>query len=129
MKKYIIAGVIALSTNLIASNATMPHETIIEERGFKILVIDLDREGEDGNKGASDILRAVIHIGNNDEVQFIGKNTLMARPITIVIKKLNGAKKTLIDIFTIKTSDLDIGDIVTILDSEDEVLAEKKVEK
>ncbi len=129
MKKYIVAGVIALSTNLIASNATMPYETIIEERGFKILVIDLDKEGEDGNKGASDILRAVIHIGNNDEVRFMGENTLMAEPIKIVIKKLNGVKKTLINTFTIKASSLDIGDIVTILDSEDEILAKKKVAK
>ncbi|NEW61479.1 hypothetical protein GSY74_09310, partial [Sulfurovum sp. bin170] len=60
---------------------------------------------------------------------FVGQNSLMARPITIVIKKLNGAKKTLIDTFTIKTSDLAVGDTVVILDSEDEPLAEKKVKK
>ena len=130
MKKYIVAGIIILSTDIIASNTTMSHETIIEKRGVKILVINLDKEGEDGNKGASDILSAIIHIGNNDEVQFVGKNTLMARPITTLIKdEFNKVKKTLIDTFTIKTSDLAVGDTVVILDSEDEPLVEKKVEK
>ena len=126
MKKHIVAGVIALSLNLTVVNA----DTIREENGVKILVVELDKEGADNNKGGtSDILKAVINIGNNDEVQFVGKNTLMARPITIVIKKLNGAKKTLVDVFTIKSSELVVGDTVVITNRRDKVIAEKKVEK
>lgn len=126
MKKHIVAGVIALSMNLTVVNA----DTIREENGVKILVVELDKEGADNNKGGtSDILKAVINIGNNDEVQFVGKNTLMARPITIVIKKLNGAKKTLVDVFTIKSSELVVGDTVIISNRRDKVIAKKKVEK
>ncbi len=126
MKKQIIAGFIALSMSLTVVNA----DTVREENGSKILVVELDKEGEDNNKGgASDILRAVIHIGNNDEVQFMGKNTLMARPITIVIKdKFNNIKKTLVNVFTIKSSELAVGDTVVITNRRKKV-AEKKVEK
>ena len=127
MKKHIVVGFLVLSMHLTVINA----DTIKEENGVKILVVELDKEGENNNKGsASDILKAVIHLGNNDEVEFIGKNTLMARPITIEIKdKLNKIKKTLIDVFTIKSSELDVGDTVVIKNRRDSILAEKKVEK
>ena len=127
MKKYIVAGMIALSMSSTVVNA----DTIKEENGVKILVVELDKEGENNNKGsASDILKAVIHLGNNDEVEFIGKNTLMARPITIEIKdKFNKVKKTLVDVFTIKSSELAVGDTVVITNRRGNPLAEKKVEK
>ena len=126
MKKHIVAGMIALSISLTVVNA----DTIKEENGVKILVVELDKEGKNNNKGGTDILKAVIHIGNNDEVRFIGELTLMARPITIEIKnKLNKVKKTLVDVFTIKSSELAVGDTVVISNRRGDVLAKKKVEK
>ncbi len=54
----------------------------------------------------------------------------MARPITIEIKnKLNKVKKTLVDVFTIKSSELAVGDTVVISNRRGDVLAKKKVEK
>ena len=127
MKKYIIVGVIALSTNIFASSAN----SITEIKNTKVLVIDLDKERKDGNKGgASDILKAVIHIGNNDEVQFIGKNTLRSRPITIIIKdKFGEIKDSFVNKFTIKASKLDVGDIVVIKKRRGKPLAEKRIVK
>ena len=127
MKKQIIAGFIILSMRLTVVNA----DTVREENGSKILVVELDKEGEDNNKGgASDILKAIIHIGNNDEVQFVGENTLMARPITIEIKdQFDKVKKILVDVFTVKSSELAVGDTVVISNRRDKVIAEKKVEE
>ena len=126
MKKYIVAGMIALSMSSTVVNA----DTIKEENGVKILVVELDKEGKNNNKGGSDILKAVIHLGNNDEVEFMGELTLMARPITIEIKdKFNKVKKTLVDVFTIKSSELAVGDTVVITNRRGNPLAEKKVEK
>ena len=130
MKKYIIAGVLLLSTTHLFANSNN-YTTVIEERGKKILVIDLDKAKEDGKKGgASTILKGIISIGHNDEVQFIGENTLMARGITITItSKMNKLKKTLIDVFTIKTSDLAVGDTIRIKNRRGKVKVEQKVKK
>ena len=130
MKKYIIAGVLLLSTTNLFANSNN-YTTVIEERGKKILVIDLDKAKEDGKKGgASTILKGIISIGHNDEVKFIGENTLMARGITITItSKMNKLKKTLIDVFTIKTSDLAVGDTIRIKNRRGKVKVEQKVKK
>ena len=127
MKKQLIIGLMALSMSFTTLNA----DRVKKENGVKILVVELDKEGEDNNKGGTaDILKAVIHIGNNDEVQFVGKNTLMATPITIVIKNSIGKiKKSITDVFTIKSSELAVGDTVTITNRRDVVLAKKKVVK
>ena len=130
MKKYIIAGVIALSVNVMALTQHSVEYTIFENKEKKVLEIDLDYERENGNKGGgADILRAVISIGHNDEVKFIGSNTLMGRPIVIEIRnKLNKVKKTIVDTFTIKTSDLAVGDTVVII-KRGKVIVDKKVVK
>ena len=132
MKKYLIAGVILLSTaNLFASSNSNNYMTVIEERGKKILVVDLDKGNEDGKKGgASTILKGIISIGHNDEVKFIGKNTLMARGITVTItNSVNKVKKTLAGIFSIKTSDLAVGDTITIRNRLDTVMVEQTIVK
>jgi hypothetical protein len=132
MKKYIIAGVILLSTaNLFANANSNSYTTVIEERGKKVLVIDLDKAKEDGKKGGgSSLLKGIISIGNSDEVKFIGDNTLMARGITITITtKMNKLKKTLVGIFTIKTSELEVGDTIRIKNRRGKVKVEQKIVK
>ena len=131
MKKYIWIGVLLLYTNLIYSTEITNNQTISEQQSSKILIINLDKELEDGNKGGvSDIIETIIYIGHNDEVQFIGKNALMAQPITIVIKdKLNKIKKTLIDVFTIKTSELNEDDVIILTNRRDKVIAKKRIQK
>ena len=130
MKKYIILGVIALSVNVMALNQYSLDYIVLENKEKKVLEIDLDYERENGNRGGgADILRAVIYIGNNDEVKFIGNNTLMGRPIIIEIKnKLSVVKKTIVNVFTIKTSDLSVGDTV-VIKKRGKIIAEKKVVK
>ena len=130
MKKYLIAGVILLSTANLFAN-TNSYMTVIEERGKKVLVVDLDKGKEDGKKGgASSILKGIISIGHNDEVKFIGENTLMARGITVTItSKMNKLKKTLVDVFTIKTSELAVGDTIRIKNKRGKVKVEQKVVK
>jgi len=131
MKKYIVAGVLSMSINLFANINTNSYSSIIEERGKNVLVVDLDKAKEDGKKGgASTILKGIISIGHNDEVKFIGENSLMARPITITItSKMNKLKKTLVDVFTIKTSDLAVGDTIRIKNKRGKVKVEQKVKK
>ena len=132
MKKYLIAGVILLSTvNLFANTNNNSYMTVIEERGKKVLVIDLDKAKEDGKKGgASTLLKGIISIGHNDEVKFIGENTLMTRGITITItSKMNKLKKTLVDVFTIKISDLTVGDTIRIKNKRGKVKVEQKIVK
>jgi hypothetical protein len=130
MKKYIWIGVL-LSTNLIYSTEITNNQSILKQQSSKILIIDLDKELEDGNKGGvSDIIETIIYIGHNDEVQFMGKNTLMAQPITIVIKdKFNKVKKTLINVFTIKTSELNKDDVIILTNRRDKVIAKKRIQK
>lgn len=132
MKKYIIVGVILLSTaNLFANTNNNSYTTVIVEDGKSVLVIDLDKAKEDGKKGGgSSLLKGIISIGNNDEVKFIGENTLMARGITITItSNLNQLKKTLVGVFTIKASDLAEGDIIRIKNRRGKVKVEQKVKK
>jgi hypothetical protein len=131
VKKYIIVGVILLTTNLFANVNKNSYTTVIAERGKKILVIDLDKAKEDGKKGgASTLLKGIISIGHNDEVKFIGENTLMARGITITItSKMNKLKKTLVDVFTIKTSELAVGDTIRIKNKRGKVKVEQKIVK
>jgi len=132
VKKYIIVGVILLSTaNLFANTNNNSYTTVIVEDGKSVLVIDLDKAKEDGKKGGgSSLLKGIISIGNNDEVKFIGENTLMARGITITItSNLNQLKKTLEGVFTIKASDLAEGDIIRIKNRRDKVKVEQKVKK
>lgn len=131
MKKYIVAGVILLSTVNLFANNNNNYTTVIEEEGKKILVVDLDKAKEDGKKGGtSTLLKGIISIGHNDEVKFIGENTLMARGITITItSKMNKLKKTLVDVFTIKTSDLEVGDTIRIKNRRGKVKVEQKVKK
>jgi len=132
VKKYIIVGVILLSTaNLFANTNNNSYTTVIVEDGKSVLVIDLDKAKEDGKKGGgSSLLKGIISIGNNDEVKFIGENTLMARGITITItSNLNQLKKTLVGVFTIKASDLAEGDIIRIKNRRGKVKVEQKVKK
>jgi len=132
VKKYIIVGVILLSTaNLFANTNNNSYTTVIVEDGKSVLVIDLDKAKEDGKKGGgSSLLKGIISIGNNDEVKFIGENTLMARGITITItSNLNQLKKTLEGVFTIKASDLAEGDIIRIKNRRGKVKVEQKVKK
>lgn len=131
MKKYIIVGVILLSTANLFANTNNSYTTVIVEDGKNVLVIDLDKAKEDGKKGGgSSLLKGIISIGNNDEVKFIGENTLMARGITITItSNLNQLKKTLEGVFTIKASDLAEGDIIRIKNRRGKVKVEQKVKK
>jgi len=131
VKKEIIIGVMLLTTNIFANTQVNSYTTIVQERGKKVLVIDLDKAKEDGKKGgASTLLKGIISIGHNDEVKFIGENSLMARPITITItSKMDKLKKTLVNIFTIKTSDLAVGDTIRIKNRRGKVKVEQKVKK
>jgi len=129
MKKYIVVGVILLSTNLFANADTNSYSTVIEEQGKKVLVVDLDKAREDGKKGASDILKGIISIGHNDEVKFVGENILTGKKITIIIKsKFNKIKKMLVNVFTIKTSELEVGDTI-VIKKRGKVRVEQKVQK
>ena len=131
MKKEIIIGVMLLTTNIFANTQVNSYTTIVQERGKKVLVVDLDKAKEDGKKGGdSTLLKGIISIGHNDEVKFIGENTLMARGITITItSKMNKLKKTLVDVFTIKTSELAVGDTIRIKNKRGKVKVEQKVVK
>jgi hypothetical protein len=127
-----MVGVILLSTaNLFANSNNKSYISVIEERGKKVLVVDLDKAKEDGKKGGgSTLLKGIISIGHNDEVKFIGENTLMARGVTITITtKMNKLKKTLVGIFTIKTSDLEVGDTIRIKNRRGKVKVEQKIVK
>ena len=129
MKKYIVVGVILLSTNLFANADTNSYSTVIEEQGKRVLVVDLDKAREDGKKGASDILKGIISIGHNDEVKFVGENILTGKKITIIIKsKFNKIKKMLVNVFTIKTSELEVGDTI-VIKKRGKVRVEQKVQK
>ena len=129
MKKYIVVGVILFSTNLFANTDTNSYSTVIEEQGKRVLVVDLDKAREDGKKGASDILKGIISIGHNDEVKFVGENILTGKKITIIIKsKFNKIKKMLVNVFTIKTSELEVGDTI-VIKKRGKVRVEQKVQK
>lgn len=98
----------------------------------KSYIIDLDKEiKNDGLKGgAFETLRGLIPLGNNDEVAFVGKKLFIATPIKLYINgKINKTVKFLKGILTIKSSELAVGDSVTIKNRFGVKLVEKKVVK
>ena len=135
MKKYLLIGLITLSINVMATETVTREEnnsSKTEQSNSKVLIIDLDKEAEENEqRGAiDDIIKGIIPLGHNDEVTFFGENVLLATPITItIVDKYNKIKKTLIDVFTIKTADLNVGDSIKIRNKRDVLLVEKKVTK
>jgi hypothetical protein len=98
----------------------------------KKIIIDLDKEiKKDGLKGgAFETIRGLIPMGHNDEVSFIGKELFIATPIKLYINdKLKATIKTFKGIFTIKGSEVENGDTITIKNRFGNKMVEKKIKK
>ena len=141
MKKIIIVGVmIVFNVNIVASEIKASEDkngSKVEQnttKKSKRHIIDLDKEiKDDGLKGGViDTIKGFISLANNDEVSFVGKELFIATPIKLYINgKLNETAKFVKGVLTIKTSELAVGDTVTIKNrfSGDKPLVEKKVIK
>jgi len=98
----------------------------------KKIIIDLDKEIKDNGLkgGVFDTIRGFIPMGHNDEVSFIGKELFVATPIKLYINgKLKETIKSIKGIFTIKGSEVNNGDTVTIKNRFGTKLVEKRVKK
>jgi len=140
MKKKLLVGLgisIFLSTG--CSNAESQPKSDIKKQENKSskkekkkILIDLDKEiKEDGLKGGVfETIRGIIPMGHNDEVSFIGKELFVATPIKLYINgKLKETVEIIKGIFTIKGSEINDGDTITIKNRFGTKLVEKRVKK
>jgi len=98
----------------------------------KILTIDLEKEKKPSKErdGTFDIIKGIIPLGHNDEVTFIGKKVLILKPIKLYVNNiLKKTIKSTKEILSIKTSELSVGDVVTIKSKKGTTLVRKKVVK
>jgi len=98
----------------------------------KILTIDLEKEKKPSKErdGTFDIIKGIIPLGHNDEVTFIGKKVLILKPIKLYVNNiLKKTIKSTKEILSIKTSELSVGDVVTIKNKKGTTLVRKKVVK
>lgn len=113
MKKYLLIGLL-LAFNI---NVMAVETHVLSEKKIKTLRIDLDKEQKENNERGvvSDIIKGVIPLGHNDEVTFFGKNVLISRGIKIYINGIyQKSIKVVNNMFTLQTSDLKVGDKVTV---------------
>jgi len=127
MKKYILLGLIVLGASTIASDVKVVNENNSSEidsnqtkepkQEKKKVVIDLDKEKKESGLKGDDfkMICGFVKLGHNDEVSFKGKKLFLATPIQLFINgKLYATIRKPKDIFTLKTSILKVGDIITI---------------
>lgn len=135
MKKILLLTLIAFNLNAVASeiSSSSDNNTSKEETNqTKTLVIDLDKEKKDSKErdGAFDIIKGIIPLGHNDEVAFLGKKVLIAKPIKLYVNDvLKRTIRSVKEILSIQTSELAVGDTVTIKNRKGNTLMEKKVVK
>jgi hypothetical protein len=135
MKKYLLLGLMAFNLNAIGSEISPTSHNKISKEGnnkTKTLIIDLDKEKKDAKErgDAFDIIKGIIPLGHNDEVTFLGKKVLIARPVTLYVNDvLKKTIKNAKEILSIKTSELAVGDTVTIKNRKGTTLVEKKIVK
>ena len=131
MKKYLLLTIIVFNLDAMATEITSSNENNSSKEETKTLKIDLDKERKEAKErgGFEDIIKGFIPLGHNDEVTFLGKKVLISRGIKVYI---NGIYKETIKVvnrmFTIKTSDLKVGDKITVKTG-DTTLVDKEVVK
>ena len=135
-KKLLVVGVSIFLVTGCVNQEPKPNMTVkdrnISSQKSKRIIIDLDKEiKDDGLKGGVfDTIRGIIPMGHNDEVSFIGKELFVATPIRLYINgKLKATIKSIKGFFTIKGSEVNDGDTVTIKNRFGTKLVEKRVEK
>jgi hypothetical protein len=136
MKKEILIGLILLNVNVMATDIKVNDNNSSKEElnnSKKKVIIDLDEEDAKNEErgGIDDIIRGIIPLGHNDEVTFWGKDVvLISSNIKVYINDIYQDAIEVIDgVFTIKSSQLNDGDTVTVKNKNGNTLVEKKVSK
>ena len=132
MKKEIVIGLILLNINLMATDIKITDNNLSKEESNiskKRVIINLDEEGDD--RGIGDIIKGIIPLGHNDEVTFWGKDVvLISSNIKVYINDVYQEAIEVIDgVFTIKASNLNNGDRVTIKSGNGNTIVDKRVKK
>ena len=139
MTKQVVLLLIML--NLTACLNPSHTVKIAENNSSKTVIIDLDKESMDYSKGGllqkdELIIQGVIFLGDNDEVSFKGDILAEKSPIQWSISRKgsnqdNDEVKREINgnIFSIKTSELRVGDDVIIRDKNGNIFVNKRVKE
>ena len=128
-KQILLISLLTFNLNLMASDLNASNQ---ETNVSKILTIDLEEEKKPSKErdGTFDIIKGIIPLGHNDEVTFIGKKVLILKPIKLYVNNiLKKTIKSTKEILSIKTSELSVGDVVTIKNKKGTTLVRKKVVK